>query len=317
MIFYKRGNKVLMNISKINPAYQNNRNWAIANKTKGRNATFCAIGSTITGCAKTFTDKDSFINRILDLGQKLSESLRNFEQYSLYKREDDDLDFDKRQRPIAGNVGELACNYETRVNPIAVPGFSLIGGNIGEAYGTISNWFNSMWWRLRPACQKINWTKIKLLDLYFKKLFHHQLKQRQNAQVFLKDHLPPFFGLVGCFCTGIFMPIKAWKKLKDNENKWIDALSDGGFSSQHAYYLVRFTLEELFKAQGSNSKNSWYLVGAGLAANTINIFLPLVDLLPLNERTKTLWKELAQGLTRIFFSSRRLIKGKEWLEKNS
>ena len=65
-----------------------------------------------------------------------------------------------------------------------------------------------------------------------------------------------------------------------------------------------------------DDKNSWYLFGAGLAANTMNITLPIVDVLPLSEKTKTLWKELSQGLARIFFSSRRNINGNKWLEKN-
>ena len=102
-----------------------------------------------------------------------------------------------------------------------------------------------------------------------------------------------------------------------NENKWIDACADSGLSSQHAYYGVGFTLDELFKAQATGNKNSWYLVGIGAAANIMNIALPLIDVLPLGEKTKTLWKELAQGLARIFFSSRRCINGNQWLKNNS
>ena len=101
-----------------------------------------------------------------------------------------------------------------------------------------------------------------------------------------------------------------------NENKWIDAVADGGLLSQHAYYAVGFTLDELFKAQKTENKNSWYLAGVGAAANTMNMCLPLVDILPFGGKTKTLWKELAQGLARIFFSSRRNIMGDEWLEND-
>ncbi|MBI2996058.1 MAG: hypothetical protein HYY52_05065 [Candidatus Melainabacteria bacterium] len=142
-------------MNRVEPAYQNNKSWAIANKKKGFNATACALGSTAISCVKTFTEKDSSLNWILDIGQKTLDALRNLEQYLLYKRDDDDLDFDKRNRPIAGNVDQLACAYETKVNPIAVPLASVIGGKTGEAYNTISNWLSSMWWRVRPACGEL------------------------------------------------------------------------------------------------------------------------------------------------------------------
>lgn len=58
------------------------------------------------------------------------------------------------------------------------------------------------------------------------------------------------------------------------------------------------------------------MAGIGGAANIMNICLPLVDILPLGEKTKVLWKELAQGLARIFFSSRRCINGNKWLKNN-
>ncbi len=307
----------MASVNPVNPNYQNNKQWAIANKNKGRNATLCAIGSTAIGCMKTVTEKDSLTSRVLDCGQKVLDMLRNLEQYLLYKRDDDDLDFDKRNRPIAANVGQLACEYETKVNPAALPASAIIGGKFGEAYSIISNWFSSMWWRLRPACQKINWSQLKLLPQMFSGLFDKDIEQKQRTQKFLKENLSPFFGLAGCFCMGIFLPIKAWNKLMGNESKWIDACADGGLSSQHAYYGVGFTLDELFKAQATENKNSWYLAGVGGAANIMNICLPLVDILPLGEKTKTLWKELAQGLARIFFSSRRCINGNQWLEKQS
>ncbi|GEM_PF-4517895 len=303
----------MVSVNPVNPNYQNNRNWAIANKNKGRHATLCAIGSTVIGCAKTCTETGSLANKVLDVGQKGLDAFRNLEQHLLYKRDDDDLGFDKRERPIAGNVGQLACDYETKVNPVALPTAAIIGGNAGEAYSTMSNWGSSMWWRVRPACQEINWDEVKTLPRWIKKLFDRDIGQRQRAQKFLKENLSPFFGLIGCFCTGIFLPIKAWNKLMGNENKWIDACADGGLFSQHTYYAVGFTLDELFKAQETKNKYSWYLAGIGAAGNTMNMCLPLIDVLPLGDKTKTLWKELATGLARIFFSSRRNIKGNEWL----
>ena len=306
-----------MQVNSVNPFYQNNRDWAITNNSKGRNATICAVSSTAIGCVKTFVEKDSFTNRVLDIGQKVLDGLRNKEQYTLYKREDDDLDYDKRNRPIAANLGTVACQVETNVNPIALPFSSLLPENVRESYSSICNWFSSMWWRARPASEKINWKCLKLLPLDLAGLFDAHLDQRRQSQRALTDNLSPFFGLMGCFCMGIFVPIRAWNKLKENENKWIDAAADGGLLSQHTYYFVKFTLDELFKAQETSNKNSWYLFGAGLAANTMNISLPLVDVLPLSEKTKTLWKEFSQGLARTFFSSRRNIKGNEWLEKNN
>ena len=307
----------MVTIESVNPSYQNNKNWAIANKTKGRNSTLCAVSSTALGITKTFTKEGSFVNRLLDSGQKILDVIRNLEQYLLYKRDDDDLGFDKVKRPIAANVGELACNYEIKINPVVLPVFAIIGGRFGEAYKEISNWVNSMWWRLRPACEKIKWNELKTLPIWIKRLLSQDISQKQNSREFLKDNLSPFFGLAGCFLTGIFIPIKAWNILKGNENKWINACADSGTLSQHLYYFVGFTLDELFKAQKTNNKNNWYLFGIGLAANTMNILRPLIDILPLSDKTKTLWNELTQGLARIFFSSRRYIKGGEWKEESN
>lgn len=317
MIFYINGNNNGMaSIDPVNPLYHNNRDWAIANKIKGRNATLCAVGSTVVGCIKTFTEKGSFANRILDFGQKVLEGLRNLEQYLLYGRGDDDAAKDKATKPLAGLVGSIACTYETKVNPLALPLTSAVGGKVGEAYSVISNWFNLMWWRLRLAVEKINWELLKAIPVYFKRLFHNDLNKRKDALKEIKDIISPIFGLAGSFFVGIFVPIKAWNKLKEDENKWIEALADSGVMTQHAAYVARFTLEELFKAQETGNKNSWYLAGIGAAGNIMNIALPLVNVLPFNERTKILWRELAQGLARIFFSSRRNINGNEWISAN-
>ncbi len=70
----------MVSVNPVNPNYQNNRNWAIANKNKGRHATLCAIGSTVIGCAKTCTETGSLANKVLDVGQKGLDAFRNLEQ---------------------------------------------------------------------------------------------------------------------------------------------------------------------------------------------------------------------------------------------
>lgn len=319
MIFYIDGYKSSMTrVNYIPPiGYQNNRSWAIRNKAKGLNATLSAISSTVIGSIKVFVERDSLKYKLLNFGQKVLEALRNLEQYLIYKEDDDDVGFDKKNRPLAGKVGAFAAGYETKINPIAVPIAALLPEKISNSYEVISNWFNAIWWRFRLCFQKINFLELKELPKEIKKLFQADLIKRNDALCKIRDILIPYLGYWGSFATGLFVPIKAWHKLMGNENKWVNASADSGFLSQHEYYFVRFTLDELFKAQENNNKYSWYLFGVGLVTNIMNITLPIIDVLPLNNKVKNIWRELALGLTRIFFSSRRHINGNQWLQNHS
>ena len=317
MIVYIAGNNHVMNVKPVNHCYHNNPAWATDNERRGKYATICSVSSTAIGCIKTFTREDAFLNKFLSFTQKTIDAIRNWYQYFLYGQKDDDLAFDKVNKPLAAKVGEIGCFIEKNINPIGEPVSALFGENIKESYSSIAHWFSSFWWRIRLCFEKVTWKELKILPLYIKELFHKDLHSRKRAREEVKNIATPILGLIGSFCTGLITPIKAWNKFKGNENKWIDALADGGISSQQAYYFYRFTLEELFNAQDNNNKNNWFLFGLGLATNIMNIALPAIDLLSMNNTAKTLWKELAQGLNRTFFSSRRHIKGREWLEANA
>lgn len=300
----------------VNSSYHNNPSWAVENKRKGKLAAICSIGSTAIGCTKTFLEEESFLNKSLGFAQKVLDAVRNRKQYFLYFRNDDDLGLDKEIRPIAAKVGWVGCFIEKYINPIGEPVSCFFGDKVKESYSFIAHWLSTFWWRFRLCFEKIDWNGLKWIPTYLKMLKKNNVEQRKRAQQEIKDLIAAPLGLVGSFFTGIFIPIRAWNKFKGVENKWIDALADSGNLSQHANYIFRFTLEELFKAQETNNKNSWFLFGIGIASNVMNTGLPIIDILPLNEKIKIFWKELAQGLNRTFFSFRRHTKGKEWLAAN-
>ena len=249
MIIYTDGYRTSMvSVIPVNPGYHNNRNWALANKAKGKNATIYAVGATIAGCTKILAEKDSITYTLLNFGHKTLEAFRNLEQYLMYKRNDDDVAKDKATKPLAGTIGSIASNYETIINPIALPLSTFLNEKWGESYASISNWLSSFWWRFRLCFEKINLKSLKLLPSSIKYLSSNDKDRRNKALQLIQNSLSPILGVLGSFFIGLFVPIRAWKKLTGNENKWLDACADSGMLTQHIRYLTKFTLEELFNA---------------------------------------------------------------------
>lgn len=302
----------------IQPVNLNNdrKIWALHNKNKGLCAAGLAAGNTIIGCTKSLTNEETFLYKALTVIQAIISGIRNWLQYFLYSFKDDDLDFDRKNRPHAANIGEIACHIETKINPILLPATTLLNKEFQEAYNCISHYLNQMWWRIRPASEKINWKAFNSTFLEtFKELFDPDIERRKKATKEIEKTIAPILGLSGAFFSGVFMPIKAFLKLSGTENKIIECLTSVGQLTQHTLYLFKFTLPNLWEAQKKNKSSSKILFGLGAAANMTNITTPIIDVLPLRNTVKRLLREVASGLTSIFFSTRRHVLGMETLEE--
>ena len=97
-----------MKVTAINPNYQNNRNWAIANKQKGKYAAIseaCSIGLSVT---KSFTEEDSLLNKSIDFTQTkgLFKGLRAFWSFEKNGNGTRISISTKFEKPAAGFLGE-------------------------------------------------------------------------------------------------------------------------------------------------------------------------------------------------------------------
>ena len=310
---------------RVDPAiykWGNNPIWAKANKTTGAFSMASGLIGAGCGCIKDCTDEGSFLNKFIGFIQSVAYGFRNYFQYSLYSRkEDDDLGDDIHKRPLAANIGEIACFIEKKVNPFLLPITRLLGERISESYNSIAHLANALWWRTRFCSNKINWG---ILNQTFinnaKTLFDKNLRYRSGATEDMEKALTPILGLIGIGTMSLFNPIKSFSELFGLKNKLINFMASVGICTQHLAYLFRFSLPQLWEAQEKNKTNNKILAATGLTANTLNIALPLVEFLPSDNSFlgtfHKLYQELATGFTAAFFSTRRHFMGKEWLEKN-
>ena len=203
-----------------------------------------------------------------------------------------------------------------------MPLASVINENISEGYNSIAHFVNAVWWRIRLFSKRIKWNLFdKQFFENFKYIFNSDLQERKKVQEDIEGILTPLLGLIGFCFTGLFTPIKSWFKLTGNDNRLINSLASIGTTTQHLAYFFRFTLPELFKAQENQSKESELLFGVGACANAMNTFLPAVEMISSGDGTfgkiQKLFRELSIGFTMAFFSARRHIMGRQWLETNS
>lgn len=312
-------------MNRVSPAkfvWGENKNWAIANKTNGSYSFISGVIGATTGCVKNFFDKESLSYKFLGFIQSVILGIRNYFQYSIYSRKkDDDLGEDCLIRPHAANIGEIGCFFEKKINPFVLPLSYLINERLYEGYSSIAHLFNALWWRIRLFSTEINLNEIrKSLTKDLKYILSSDLEEREEARKSIVNCFPQFLGLLGFFTIGLFTPIKSWLKLKGEDNKLINCLNSLGVTTQHIAYLFKFTLPAHFRSLDLEPKDSSILATLGFAANTMNIALPLVEALPIeNEgliKVQNLYRELASGFTMAFFSKRRNIMGRRWLEMN-
>src|SRR3989338_5681873 len=310
-------------VSPVSFVWGGNKNWANANKTTGAFSIASGLIGTTCGCIKACTDETSFLNKFFGFIQSIAYGFRNYFQYSIYSRkEDDDLGEDIHKIPFAAKFGEVACFIEKNVNPFALPIINLLGKRASESYNSISHLANALWWRGRLFLNRSNWEfPNKNLIYFLKDLFDSDIEEKDLAAKEIEKIIAPICGITGFFTTSVFNIIKASFKLVNRENKIINFLASVGTMTQHIDYLFRFSLTALINYQGGKSQsNNKLLASLGFTANTLNIALPLVEFFPSDNtflgKFHNLYQELATGFTAAFFSTRRHFMGKEWLEKN-
>lgn len=265
------------------------------NKNYGLAASVCSIAELATN----FLPQDSLP---LKLTQNSLGAARNYFQYNIYKRDNDELGKDKRERPLAYNIGSIACFLETKINPILVPLSTFFTDK------DISNFFTILWWRIRLCCEGIKIPYIKLKT--FKYLFSRDINLQRLFILDFEKKLSPILGAVGSVTHTIFTPLQ-WV-LEDN--KFINSLAQVGNATQHLVYLLKFNFNSLVKFRKEKKKEDLILFTLGVGTNFLNIVSPIIPLLKLREDVQNVLLKAAQGLNQTFFSIRRYFIGKEILQ---
>lgn len=303
--------------------YQNNHNWAIHNKSKGFYSSCIAVGSTVSGCIKACSNKDSTVYKVSNFFEKVFYSLSNCIQYFLFDRKDDVLEYDNLNNPIAANAGKVATFTEKYIEPIAKPATVFLEPNLQEAANDTLSFFDVLYWKLRFVMDKINLTNLKLIPAYIKDIINPNVdtKEKENATKNIVDFSMSFLASIGSACIGIFTPIKIFLNLIDKENKIINSLGACGKSVINLLYFFKFTLEWFWKGIIKKDKSCHALFGLGATSNALNLALPAIELLPKEEngfldKFSRLWKSLASNLSLLFWGIRRNKLGNEWIENS-
>lgn len=300
-------------MNKVNPVnftWGSDQNWAALNRKNGSYSFVCGVAGTTAGCLKAGLDEDSKLYKVLNFLHSLAYGLRNYFQYSIYSGKTDDLEEDKIKKPYRAKIGSVGCFIEKKVNPILLPISSLFGEKVRNIYTELAHLPNFLWWRIRLCKGDMNLRDLKDIFQYFVQLFKAKSPTTRNKLVDkIEKKVTSFLALLGSLTMGIFRPIKAINLFKDSENRLVNFFNNLSFASQHAIYLLRFSLPEYFKAKQNYSNNSKLLSFLGLGANFMNIGLPVVEALPFENRffkvAQKIYNELATGFTVSFFSSRR------------
>ncbi len=306
------------------PDYEKSgREWAEANTSRGFYSLALAVASSSLGLLKVFVGKESPIYKLISFSKEAALRTRGHLQYSLYTEDVDDLGYDKRNRPFAAKIGTLACNIEKYINPVLLPITSLLGENIKEGMSLVTTLANNLWWRARPMEEGINWDSIKSKSLInnMKSVFSSTLplEKREKARVDVVKTISPLLGSIGYYAMALFAPMKAINKFMGTENKLVNLGLSTSFVTQHLMYFFKYTMEDLHlskKDKPQGFKESFYL---GLSANLMNMLLPLVKILPVENSVLKTFSDSFEDLitTPEYFANRRRIRGKNWLESNN
>ena len=303
--------------------YQNNHNWAINNRSKGLYSGYVALGSTISGCIKACSNKDSKTYKVCNFSEKLFYSLSNCLQYFLFARDDDVLGSDEKNNPIAANTGKIASFTEKYIEPVAKPLTVFLEPNLQEASNDALSFFDVFYWKLRFIMDKIDFRNLKLLPGLVKDLFNRntnvEVKNRRTQNIV--NITMSLLASVGSACIGVFTPIKIFLNLINKENRIINSLGACGKSIINLLYFFKFTLEWYWKGIIKKDKSCHALFGLGATANVLNVALPAIELLPKEEggfldKFSRLWKSLASNSALLFWGLRRNKLGNEWLKES-
>ena len=309
---------------RIEPAgYQDNRDWAIHNKSKGFYSGCIALGSTVSGCIKACSNKDSKTYKVCNFFEKLFYSLSNCLQYYLFARDDDVLGSDEKNNPVAANAGKVASFTEKYIEPVAKPLTVFLEPNLQEASNDALSFFDVLYWKLRFIMDKVDFKNLKLLPSMVRDLFNSNLSIKEKAKVTddAVKIMKSFLASIGSICIGVFTPIKVFLNIIDKENRIINSLGAVGKAAINILYFFYFTLPFLWKGNIKKDKDCHALFGLGTTANALNLALPAIELLPKEEnsfldKSSRAWKSLASNSALLFWGMRRNKLGNEWLEEH-
>lgn len=306
------------------PGFQDNGDWAIHNRSKGFYSGCIALGSTVSGCIKSCSNKDSKIYKVCNFLEKLFYSLSNCLQYFLFERKDDVLGSDEANNPIAANAGRIASFTEKYIEPVAKPLTVFLEPNLQEASSDALSFFDVLYWKMRFIMDKIDFKNMKSLPTYIRHILNKTLNTNDKADATknIVDKSMSLLASIGSVCIGVFTPLKIFLNLINKENRIINSLGACGKAVINVLYFFKFTLPFYWNALITKDRSYHALFGLGATANALSIALPVIELLPKEEdsfldKFSRAWKSLASNSALLFWGLRRNSMGKDWLGKNT
>ena len=300
------------------------KQWAQLNRNYGFWSFALASGAVALRFADSVINSDS---KVLSFFGEVALRTRGNLQYGIYEQGADDKGFDlgansRTDRPLAANVGTLACFIERFINPIILP-LSCLGleKNIHKGIVLLTTLPNNLWWRIRAASEgTITLKNINKLFESAKDIFHSDLNKREKARLAVTKVNTPLMGLVGLVTMAIATPLQAIYRILGKESKLVDVLAAVPFFTQHLVYFFKYTMDDFNKAEyysrkGDKDKASDYKTSAyiGTSANAMNILLPFAQMFA---GESNVLKNLSDFIpTMVYFANRRKFRGEHEIDR--
>ena len=134
--------------------------WACENEKVGKEASLLVNASIVFGVIKEHLDFNSvpdIVKSSFNFLYGLSRGIRNYRQYYLYNRVDDDANCNRYQKDIygnklAGSIGSLSMIFERKINPYLFPIVELLEDKVKLPLKRLLSLPTNLWWRVRmPA----------------------------------------------------------------------------------------------------------------------------------------------------------------------
>ena len=136
------------------------KQWSSANEKKGKLGSTLVDGIILSGIAKEIFDSESvpkFLKTLIKLSHGAFRGIRNYNQYSIYNRPDDDAAMNCYQSDIydnkaAGFFARISGFTEMKISPWALPLGELFPSRFSDPIKKLCTMPGSLWWRIRmPA----------------------------------------------------------------------------------------------------------------------------------------------------------------------
>lgn len=180
--------------------------WAVDNYMKGWDGFMLSNSSFLASILKSAFKENKIIGKTASVFEGALAGIRNYNQYSLYSRTDDDVYVDKKQNPFAFKLGKIACFTERYIDPWFLTLSKLFRDD--DAIETLAHLPRDLYWRSR---------------------------------VFVDNPFYRTLGYIGFFSVAFLSTTRSILKLSGLENRFINFLAGVGFAVHHIIYFLKFT----------------------------------------------------------------------------